>query len=383
MEPAAGVGMDRDDPALPKPLGPAGPIDGILHVYVAFDLGEEVDLAAAKRLVPAEYYDLPRHARTPRSIGYQPPPLRSGLGSVPLELTALGQVETRADATLFNFGGVNVAFHVPFRCAAAELSSLANSLSDTDALLSQAAATFKPLFEAIRPAIQAPQWSALNEEYFVFQILPQDPAGPAETLLAEHPQWLAGLVRLDSTQFSSAEVQEALRLRLSYGVNDLAIVDWAAAVLVDRDCDETLETIAFANLQLLEFRHIDDRLDRRLQDAYAMIHQLAHTWLPFWRSHTRPLRALGELKVEINEMMERSSNVLKLIGDQYLARLYQILTTRFHADDWGRSVRHSLEVIEGIYQVVSDQAATFRSELLEWIIIALILFEIVMTLFGR
>jgi hypothetical protein len=32
------------------------------------------------------------------------------------------------------------------------------------------------------------------------------------------------------------------------------IVDWAAAVIVDHDCEEMLQTLEFANLQLLEFR---------------------------------------------------------------------------------------------------------------------------------
>ena len=39
------------------------------------------------------------------------------------------------------------------------------------------------------------------------------------------------------------------------------------AVLVDRECDETLQTIEFANLQLLEFRHIDNRLAIRPRDG--------------------------------------------------------------------------------------------------------------------
>ena len=61
------------------------------------------------------------------------------------------------------------------------------------------------------------------------------------------------------------EVREATRLALSYTPNDLVVLDWAAGFVADADCADTLQVIEFANVQLLEFRHIDDRLDDRLE----------------------------------------------------------------------------------------------------------------------
>lgn len=51
-----------------------------------------------------------------------------------------------------------------------------------------------------------------------------------------------------------------------------------------------------------------------------------------------------------------------------------------HLQEWEQSVRRSLEVVEGVHAVVSDQAASYRTELLEIIVILLILFEIAMAL---
>jgi hypothetical protein len=45
------------------------------------------------------------------------------------------------------------------------------------------------------------------------------------------------------------------------------VVDWAAAVLIDSDCEETLQTIQFANLQLLRYRYLDDLLDTELANS--------------------------------------------------------------------------------------------------------------------
>ena len=112
--------------------------------------------------------------------------------------------------------------------------------------------------------------------------------------------------------------------------------------------------------------------------AYGLLHPLVRSWLPLWRNHARALRALGELKLEANVLFERTGNVLKLVGDQYLARVYRLLAARFHLEEWEESIHRKLEVAEGAYQVVSDQASTNRTEVLEIVVIVLIFLEIVL-----
>jgi uncharacterized Rmd1/YagE family protein len=87
--------------------------------------------------------------------------------------------------------------------------------------------------------------------------------------------------------------------------------------------------------------------------------------------------------VEASNLFERTGNVLKLVGDQYLARLYNLLATRFHLREWERSIRGKLEVIERVYQVLSDQVEAFRGEVLEILVIILILIEILLAIFMR
>ncbi len=195
--------------------------------------------------------------------------------------------------------------------------------------------------------------------------------------------WLAKLIRLDSGPISPEEVGEALRLRISYAGTDLFIADWAAAILFDRDCEETLEVIEFANLQLLEYRMIDVRLDDSLVQAYRIVHGLSQSRWPTWRTHHRSLRELANLKVEATDLFERTGNVLKLVGDQYLARVYRLLGERFHLEGWDRSIRRNLEALEGTYTVLADQAATARGEFLEVLVILLIMLEIGLAIFKH
>jgi hypothetical protein len=367
----------------PADIAPAlDTITGILHVYVAFDWGEEVHMEHVRQLVPIEPHLFPRRRRTPSSIAYRPPPLRFALGPVPIELRETGPLQATAEATVFDFAAVSVALHVPFQLAPSRLSRLASELAQPDTLVQAARNAIEPLHKRLLPAIERPLWGDLSEEYFVFELPPSD-ALLARELLDRQAPWLAGLVRLDAQPLSPPEIGESIRLSLSYRPDDLFVADWAAAVLIDRDCDETLQVIEFANLQLLEYREIDNRLDDRLATAYGFIHSLARSRLPFWRFHTRQVRALGELKVEANSVFERTGNALKLVGDQYLARAYRLLATRFHLDAWEQSIKRSLDVLESVYRAVSDQAAAYRTEFLEAIIVLLILFEIAMALLSH
>lgn len=333
--PAARTSTDptHSTTALPQSL------TGMLHVFVAFDWGEEVDLARADEIVPSDPQLLPRRRRTPSSITYRPRPLRFALQPVPVELPILGRQAAAAEAIVFDFASASVALHLPFTLTASDLSQLAASLLKSEALQGAAAQALRPLYDSLLPAIQNPLWGERTEEYFVFEFSPNQL--PVETILAQASDWLAGLVRLDAEPLFPEEVAEALRQQIRYGRDDLFVADWAAAVLVDMDCDETLQTVEFANLQLLEFREIDDRLDDRLVATYKVVHSLARRWLPFWRPYTGQLRALGDLKIEANTVFERTQNVLKLVGDQYLSRVYRLLAARFHLDDWQQSIQRS------------------------------------------
>ncbi len=369
-------------PAISEPSGSGLPLNGILHAYVAFDWGDELDLEMARNLVPAEVRDLPRRRRTPPSIAYRPPPLRFRLEETTLELPSGVPARARAEATVFDFAAASVSLEIPFCLAQDGLSRLASWLADPTPVIRVARAAVITLHQRLLPAIRDPEWREdLSEEYFVFQFSPGT-AAPHLSLTASDGDWLAGLIRLETAQMSGTEVREALRLNLSYSPDDLFVPDWAAAVLFDADpaCHETLEVIEFANLQLLEYRHIDERLDVNMAGAYRLIRQASRRRLPFWRGPERPLRVLGEFKVEANELFERTGNAFKLVGDQYLARVYDLLVARFHLKEWEESIRRKLEVAEGVYQVVSDQAAGRRAEFMEVIVILLILFEIVLAL---
>ena len=80
---------------------------------------------------------------------------------------------------------------------------------------------------------------------------------------------------------------------------------------------------------------------------------------------------------------ERTSSTLQLVGDQYLSRLYRLLSDRFHLSEWASNVRQAIDVAAGVHETLSSQSAMYRLELLELSVVALIVFEIVLAVLGK
>jgi hypothetical protein len=282
---------------------------------------------------------------------------------------------TRSELALFDFAAVSLALSFPVCAVADEMLSVAALLGDSGPMTTAARALVAPYIERIRPAISGFELSDLHEEYVIFE-LPSVPPG----WLRDHTGWMAQLVRLENESLSAEEAAEATRLSLSYTPADLVVLDWAAGLIADRDCAETLQVIEFANVQLLEYRHIDDRLDDRLEAAYRLIRPLDKVrWsVPPWRSHADAVRNVRELEIEATSLFERADNALKLIGDQYLSRIYGLASTRFHLGGWQQSIRRKLETVGDVYDLLVQQSGGVRMEILELIVVALIAVEIIL-----
>ena len=206
-------------------------MQGTLHIFVAFDWGDEILLDKVREIVPASAQELPRRRRTPLSFFYRPPPLRVQLPNVALELAELGTIEAAASATLFDFGAVSIALQIPFAATQEALLQVAGTLAESGPIINKARQALEPLHKQLQSAIQDPLWQDdLSEEYFVFQF------GPESLAQMKDVAWLAGMVHLESEPLGPDEIDEALRNRLSYSRTISLVADWAAAVLVDREC---------------------------------------------------------------------------------------------------------------------------------------------------
>ncbi len=92
------------------------------------------------------------------------------------------------------------------------------------------------------------------------------------------------------------------------------------------------------------------------------------------------MRQVRELEIEATSLFERAENALKLIGDQYLARVFSLASARFHLNDWEQSIRRKLDTVGDVYDLLVEQAGSRRTETLEIIVVVLIALEIVLAL---
>jgi len=162
------------------------------------------------------------------------------------------------------------------------------------------------------------------------------------------------------------------------------VLDWAAGFVADVDCADTLEVIDFANVQLLEYRHIDDRLDDRLEAAYRLIRpDRRRAIVRGWNTHGVAVRQVRELEIEAAGLFERVDNALKLIGDHYLSRIFELASGRFHLRGWQQSIRRKLETVGDVYDLLIQQAGGHRMEALEITVVLLITVEILLALWKH
>src|SRR5262249_44365720 len=148
-------------------------------------------------------------------------------------------------------------------------------------------------------------------------------------------------------------------------------------LLCDAEPQDVISVLEFANVQLLELRYLDQRLDRWLDRSYEILgagRGLTQLRLP---GRTREeMRRVAQFRVDGAILFEQVNNALKPIGDQSLAGGYRAGAGRYRLAEWNAGILRKLETIEDIYEKVHDHSTEVRMEVLEWIIIALIALEL-------
>jgi hypothetical protein len=348
-------------------------VRGECQIMLAMDIGFAIDLDHAERLTArqAQRENIRHRRRSPSHFAYRPAPLRlsHALTSSPIAGIDVVGVEL----VLYDFGAAGVIYHVPIQGTLASLIPLASMLYGHEAMLHDARERVDRLVETIRESIDRPQRTELVEDYIVYRL---DPASVSATeFVALHATTIAQVLRAEAAALSGQQVAESMSSVLSYGLDDAAVIDWNAAIVIDAQGDDILAILEFANVELMELRQLDEQLDEQLDQAYRTI---SRPGLRLLRGSD--MRRLGRLQVEGALLYEGVNNALKLLGDQFLAKAYSAASNRLHIPEWDSVILRKLQTIESIYEKLDDRLNTVRMELLEWIIIVLIAFEIVMSL---
>ena len=357
--------------------------DGVALVMFAQEFGYSVDLQAAERLIESTRAGLATGARNPAGVEIVPRPLVIEQPAPPVSVAGYA-VEGPVRITLYAFGAVSVAYRIPVHGPLGGLVGLSSALVTPAGLRDDARRRVLTLMQALAPAITRPLVADSVEDYTVFAIRSLEPGTAPAPLAAESigRQLLARVLRAEHASLSDEQVNDAVSGTVSYGPDDLAVIDWNAAILIDPDPDATIAALELANTQLLELRFLDDTLDRALEEAYDITVRGGDRPAVLGGSIRRQTRRLARMQVDAAGLLQSVGNALKIYGDQHLARIHDTADRRLRLHDWERSVRVKLDALEAIYGKLRDAHHQRRSEILEWIIITLIAAEIAFTLAG-
>ena len=171
---------------------------------------------------------------------------------------------------------------------------------------------------------------------------------------------------------------------MSYYPNDLALLSWNGALLIEPEplaAATAVALIEFANVQLLLMRTYDAELDTQLPQMYQRIAREQQRFeLPLVRRYSQLLHDVQRLVAEVTQVTERVDNALKVTDDVYWNRLYSSLLNVLRVDVWRSGVEHKLALIRETYSMLHAEADAERASELEWTVALLLLFEIVMAL---
>jgi hypothetical protein len=351
--------------------------------YRLFDIAAEIQLQRAQSLLAQDTRRLKLSREGSQYLELPNPPLTVQLGKRVLKLKG-GDVSADVMARVFDFGAASIILKVPVPTGMtqAALVVLADELYDTRAVDDAAKEVLEGLRSALVPALETPHLWGQNESYTVIfaEQIAGRPSGNEVFERGELARLLLGEV--GTAPLSERERAEVTQNRFSYTDDDLAVVDWNSAFVYEPSGSTDIpDIIEIANAQLLELRYYDDLMDRQLSRIYDEMQRKHGAGFSLFRSPYRALaRRILVTLMEFSEFFERVENSLKIVGDFYLARLYEATVRRLRIPLWQSSVQRKQQILASTYQLLKGEVDTARSLTLEFTVVVLIIGELFLAL---
>jgi hypothetical protein len=205
------------------------------------------------------------------------------------------------------------------------------------------------------------------EEYAMFCV--SEFEGDPGRLIDAHRHSIAQLLKSEDQPLHEDEVAATIGHALRYGQNDRVIVDWDGAFLFDSigDFAGDIDVLEIANRTLLRYRLLDRKLNVYLEEAVAAVKDPPRSFFGSLSEVRKRMRVIAEIRLLANRELGRIDGDIKLYGNWYLARVYELASRIFHIEDWRRIVTSSVEQLEQLYQMVAENFSIRRTERLEFL----------------
>jgi hypothetical protein len=380
------IRAETSSPATPETPTPA--LVGQVVFMYAFDIAYDMLRLPVKTLLgqPVEQFAVGTSKRGPRQVVfYRPQMIR--LPPVQRQYRD-GPITINREVKFLPVGALAIRVCVPFAVNRLEQLVDYHDLKFTDGsyLYDEVKTLAEDVRRELMPYLVRPQAQLPEEEaYTVFCL--QCPLRSrdgrridAEDWLCDNQREVASLLteEPDPARLSNQEAEETTGKSFSYYDDDLVVVDWDAAIVVDqpRNFDEILYIMELANVQLAELEAYDRMLDDAVETAYR---DIAFHRIGKLRTSTVQ-RSLRELRIDVARLSDELSNITKFFGDWHLARVYQALAARFHLGEWHRVIDEKLKTLDDLYQIMRSDMTNRWMLILEVTVVVLFVIEIINSL---
>ncbi len=369
-----------------SPAASPGRIQGVVVFLYAFDVAYEMSREPLTQILghPVQQFSVDVSRRGPKNVLFHRPqmvrlPARRRRGP-------LGEVEVQTSIKVLPIGAISISVRVPFVVERLEqLVEFHDLQFEEGSLNDEARVLAEQVRQDLAPNILRPVDQLASEEAYTVFCLDAPVGGTggtplrAEVWLENHRRVVASILTQESaTNLSRQEALESTSRSLSYYEEDLVVIDWDAALLIDqaRDFDETLHILELANVQLAELEAYDRVLDSALERSYR---DLGSTPM---RRRSEVLRELRELRIDMTRFSDELSNITKFFGDWHLARVYEAVASRFHLSDWHRAVDDKLKALDELHQLLKADQSNRWMMILEVTIVLLFVIDLAILLIG-
>lgn len=296
--------------------------------------------------------------------------------------TDKGARETAVEARIYGIGAVGITLRIPFEAptldAVNDLTYL--RLPDGTPIEAIAKGLADEIAKSIHSSLVETYEATVEPEGYLVVALTRT-ARPARELLEKEATTLAGIVAGERRpeRLSEEEVRDNLRTWFSYYQDDLIVVDWDRALVIEPSgkYDDVLAVMESANVELLELRAYDRYLDVVLESAYEDLTRFYGRGGLF-RSARGVQEELSNARIDLVRVTDGINNIGKIFGDYYLAKLHLGLQERFHLKEWETIVREKMATLNELYTLASHEVEHRRGVVLESMIVLLFVVDLVL-----
>jgi len=353
---------------------------GRILVYRVYDIGEEIDLEKAEKILQQE---TPERAKfrlkkiNQQAVIVSNDPLRLSLGNYSYTDQSV-MFNPEVSAKIWEFGALSLTFDfpIPEGTTIDELRELSDKIQNYEILDVYARGKARELTNQIKDSMAKINEWEVNEDYILYFIESfSREYTDASVILQEED--IAALILNEEKDLLASQIRERIySTKLQYYKNDMAVIDWNSALIIEPTGSMDIpDVIEFALNQLLEMRYYDDLLDKKLKDIYSAV-ELKEMNI-FSSRYTDLALEAGQRYIEIAEIVESVENSLKVIGDLYHSTVFRMASNKFRFSDWQGSIDNKLDNMAELCKLLLDNITSKRSHLLEVIIIALISIELI------